>query len=172
MNRSVTLRFLLSGFAAALLAAPADADILYRFREGVLFDGKHGPIAKAQASANAALIACGKPGTITADGKFGRGTRDALVSLAQCPAVAPKLTADADVAFYIDGAGDALGSGERSAWQARGRLRASDAGLTDARPSATFTPEPPIDTGIADPASLTDAERAACPRAVLDTRRP
>src|SRR6187402_2549908 len=77
MNRSVTLRLLLSGFAAALLAAPADADILYRFREGVLFDGKHGPIAKAQASANAALIACGKPGTITADGKFGRGTRDA-----------------------------------------------------------------------------------------------
>src|SRR5215203_4279451 len=96
MNRSVTLRFLLPGFAAALLAAPADADILYRFREGVLFDGKHGPIAKAQARAKAALIACGKPGTITADGKFGRAARDALVSLAQCPAVAPKLTADAE----------------------------------------------------------------------------
>ena len=96
MNRSVTLRFLLSGFAAALLAAPADADILYRFREGVLFDGQHGPIAKAQAQVNAALIACGKPGTITADGKFGPGTRAALVSLAQCPAVAPKLAADAE----------------------------------------------------------------------------
>ena len=38
-----------------------------------------------------------------------------------------------DVAFYIDGAGDALGSEERSAWAARGRLRASDAGLTDDR---------------------------------------
>jgi hypothetical protein len=423
MIHSVTLRFLLSGFAAALLAAPADADILYRFREGVLFDGKHGPIAKAQARANAALIACGKPGSITADGKFGRGTRDALVSLAQCPAVAPQLTADAearagaltqaywqalvgepepsvddrartlmltyeatdytdmewnfcqsrprfnpaagnrvcfsndprsyltwgpngatggggrevqlilqavdaatpslldasfgseaaavrrmfrmrdgdparsvetylcgiwadsarraawtagfaavgqvpvvratfdghyksasldggkiatffrayaanglqpteidyaffkdraahmsaslapirqaianlvaaqpsaarwkvrqaialnvrplgtqradrlgrDVAFYIDGAGDALGSDERSAWQARGRLRASDAGLTDARSFATFTPGPEIDIGIADPASLTAAERAACPRAVLDMQTP
>jgi hypothetical protein len=77
-----------------------------------------------------------------------------------------------DVAFYIDGAGSALGQEELTAWQARGKLRASDAGLSDARNQATFTPEPAIDTGIAAPASLTDAERAACPRAVLDTRRP
>ena len=34
-----------------------------------------------------------------------------------------------------------------------------------------FTPGPEIDIGIADPASLTAAERAACPRAVLDEGR-
>ncbi len=77
-----------------------------------------------------------------------------------------------DVAFYIDGAGGALGSEERSAWAGRGRLRASDAGLSDTRPFASFTPAPAIDTSIPNPASLTAAERAACPQAVLDTRRP
>jgi hypothetical protein len=77
-----------------------------------------------------------------------------------------------DVAFYIDGAGTTLGSEERTAWQNRGRLRASDAGFSDTRPFATFTAKPAIDTGIANPATLTAAEIAACPRAVLDTRRP
>ena len=83
--------------AAALLAAvPTRADILYRHREGVLFDGRFGAVAKAQARARAALIACGKPGTIEADGKFGAGTRTALASLAQCPDFASKLVNDAD----------------------------------------------------------------------------
>ncbi len=80
--------FLVAASVGVVAAAPTRAEILYRFNEGVLFDGRFGPIAKAQARANAALIACGKPGTITADGKFGAGTRTALVTLAQCPAFA------------------------------------------------------------------------------------
>ena len=414
--------YLLAVALALLAATPSRADILYRFGQGVLFDGRFGPIAKAQAQANAALIACGKPGTIAVDGKFGQGTHTALVALAQCPAFAPKLAADADaragaltqvywdalvseaapsvddrsrtlmltyeatdytqmewnycqskplydppagrrtcfsndprsyltwgpngatagggrevqlilqavdaatpalidehfgseanavrrmfrmpdrdtgrsletylcgiwadtarrarwtagfdtlgrlssvrvtfdqfyrstsldggkiatfyrayaandlvptevdyaffkdraahtspvfapirqaiadllatqtgaarwkvrqaialhvrpasqradrlgrdVAFYVDGVAGALGQEERAAWQARGKLRASDAGLDDTRSFANFMPGPAIDAGISQPASLTDAERAACPRAVLDTRRP
>jgi hypothetical protein len=77
-----------------------------------------------------------------------------------------------DVAFYLDGAGNALSREESSAWQARGRLRASDAGLSDSRNAPAFRPEPAIDTRINSPASLTDAERTACPAAVLATQRP
>ncbi|SDD04836.1 hypothetical protein [Belnapia rosea] len=77
-----------------------------------------------------------------------------------------------DVAFYIDGAGDRLSQEELSAWQQRGRLRASDAGLADTRPFTDFSAGPALETGIAQPENLTDAERRACPQAVLDTRRP
>jgi len=51
-----------------------------------------------------------------------------------------------DVAFYIDGAGNALGQEERDAWAARGRLRAPDVGLSDARSFGSFTPGPAINT--------------------------
>ena len=96
--------------ARALLAVtPSRADILYRFRQGVLFDGRFGPIAKTQARAKAVLIACGKPGTIEADGKFGQGTRTALVALAQCPEFVSQLAADADARA------GALGQEERAA---------------------------------------------------------
>lgn len=78
-----------------------------------------------------------------------------------------------DVTFYIDGATlGGLSAEERQAWTGRGRLHASDAGLSDAQSFATFTPGPPLVTTIANPASLTPAERAACPAAVLATRRP
>ena len=96
MKPSPSICYLLAVALTLLAATPSRADILYRFGQGVLFDGRFGPIAKAQARVNAALIACSKPGTIEADGKFGQGTRTALVALAQCPAFAPKLAADAD----------------------------------------------------------------------------
>ncbi len=78
-----------------------------------------------------------------------------------------------DVAFYIDGAGlNALTAEERGAWTGRERLHASDAGLSDTRAFADFTPGPALDTTIHDPSRLTEAERAACPAAVLATQRP
>lgn len=422
MRRPAKLRIHLVAVALLLATVPSRADVIYRFNEGILFDGLFGPIAKAQAKANAALVACGKPATAGADGKFGPGVRTALTSLAQCPDFASKLSGDSearagaltqtywdalvgepapsvndrsrtlmltyeatdytrmewnfcqsrplfdppagrrvcfsndprsyltwgpngatggggrevqlilqaidtatpalidqnfgaeanavrrmfhmrdrdsarsletylcgvwadparrarwkegfetlgrepsvrdkfdgfyrsasldggkiatfyrayaenglvptevdyaffkdraahtspafapirqaiarllasqpqaarwkvrqaialnvrpgsqradrlgrDVAFYIDGAGTALGSEELSAWRARGKLRASDAGLADTRNQPNFTPEPAIDTGIAQPATLSDAERSACPAAVLATQRP
>lgn len=411
-----------AALALAAVSMPAHADVLYRYEQGVLFDGRYGPIAKAQARAKEALIACGKPDTLAADGKFGAGTGNALKTLAECPAFAQKLTNDSDaragaltqtfwealvggpaptvddrartlmltyeatdytrmewnycqsrplydpahghstcysndprsyltwgpngatggggrevqlilravdtatpalidasfsqeadsvrrmfrmpdrnaarsletylcgiwmdprrraawkagfdavgrtpsvrktfddfyksasldggkiatffkaysanglipteidyaffkdraahtsprlvpiqqaianvlashpgaarwkirqaialhvrpgnqradrlgrdVAFYIDGAAGALGAEERNAWQSRGRLRASEAGLSDSRPYGNFTPGPQISTDIAQPVSLTDAERSACPAAVLSTQQP
>jgi hypothetical protein len=78
-----------------------------------------------------------------------------------------------DVAFYIDGATlTGLSAEERQAWTGRGKLHASDVGLSDSRSFATFTPGPTIVTTIANPATLTSAERAACPAAVLATQRP
>lgn len=75
---------------------PAQADVLYRLGDKSLFDGRYGPIAAAQARANAALVACGKPGSISVDGRFGQGTRAALMTLAQCPAFQARLTSDED----------------------------------------------------------------------------
>ncbi|NUL19537.1 hypothetical protein HUN27_22030 [Agrobacterium tumefaciens] len=77
-----------------------------------------------------------------------------------------------DVAFYIDGGEAYLTQEERAAWQHRGRLRASDVGLADERNYATFTPEPVIDTTILQPATLTQAEKNACPAAILATQHP
>ncbi len=78
-----------------------------------------------------------------------------------------------DIAFYLDGAGlEQLSREEASAWSSRGRFRASDVGLSDERPFGSFTPGPAIDTAIRHPDSLRPEERAACPQAVLDTRRP
>jgi hypothetical protein len=77
-----------------------------------------------------------------------------------------------DVAFYIDNGEAQLSQEERSAWQHRGRLRASDVGLDDGHSYSTFTPEPSIDTSIQQPATLSNAELQACPSAVLDTRFP
>lgn len=78
-----------------------------------------------------------------------------------------------DVAFYIDGSGiSGLLDEERQAWTNRGRLRASDAGLLDLRNYSVFAPTPSISTEISNPAALNERERAACPAAVLETRRP
>jgi hypothetical protein len=78
-----------------------------------------------------------------------------------------------DVTFYLDGAGSGqLSAEERNAWQSRGGLRASDAGLSDAREYASFTPGAAINTSISQPATLTAAERTLCPAAVLATRQP
>ena len=70
--------------------------MLFRYSEGVLFDGRYGPIARVQEKARNSLIACGKPAAITADGKFGPGTRDALATLAKCPTFAVQLAEDAE----------------------------------------------------------------------------
>ncbi len=77
-----------------------------------------------------------------------------------------------DVAFYIDAGSQDMSQEEQRAWKARGPVRASDVGLSDLRAYVGFAPGPPLSTTIHDPATLTDAERAACPRAVLDTREP
>lgn len=77
-----------------------------------------------------------------------------------------------DVSFYVDGGEAHLTHEERSAWQRRGRLRASDVGLADERNYATFNPEPDIDTTIYQPATLTQAEKNSCPAAVLATQHP
>jgi hypothetical protein len=77
-----------------------------------------------------------------------------------------------DVAFYIDGAGDALNGEELKAWRNRGPLRASDVGLSDERNSPSFEPGPAIPNNVPDPTQLSEAEKAACPQAVLDTRFP
>lgn len=78
-----------------------------------------------------------------------------------------------DMAFVIDGAGPGgISAAEQAAWRRRGPLRASDAGLQDSRPAPAFQPGPAIDGAIDRPATLTPAEIAACPRAVLATQRP
>ncbi|MBB6486855.1 hypothetical protein [Rhizobium lusitanum] len=77
-----------------------------------------------------------------------------------------------DVAFYIDLGERLLNAEEISAWKARGTVWASSAGLLDEQQAPGFKPEAPIDTSLANPSSLTFAERRACPQAVLDTRQP
>ena len=78
-----------------------------------------------------------------------------------------------DVAFFVDSTGPAgLTPEEATAWRKRGPLRASDAGLSDARTAPDFQPGPAFDDRIRKPASLTVEEMRACPAAVLATRRP
>lgn len=85
----------LAGVLALLWAHDASGQVLYRYVQATLFDGRYGPLALAQEKANAGLLACGKQATITVDGKFGQGTRQALADLAKCPAFA-SLKSDAD----------------------------------------------------------------------------
>ncbi len=77
-----------------------------------------------------------------------------------------------DVAFYIDGGQANLSQEELSAWGTRGRIKASDAGLSDQQLAPAFVAGPVIATTIANPQSLSLSERAACPQAVLNTVRP
>jgi hypothetical protein len=77
-----------------------------------------------------------------------------------------------DVAFYIDQGEHSLSAEELDAWQSRGRVWASSAGLSDDRMMPEFKPEPEIDTNIVQPGSLTADEQRACPQAVLDTSQP
>jgi hypothetical protein len=76
-----------------------------------------------------------------------------------------------DLAFILDalGEGPALSAEERAQWAARGRLKASDVGLSEARAVPSFTPTTLDLTGLpaASSAQLTAAEEAACPTAVL-----
>lgn len=74
----------------------ANADVLYKYSDGALFDGLYGPIALAQKAAKEALAACHSTVAVTVDGRFARGTRKALQKLAECPAIAPKLQDDQD----------------------------------------------------------------------------
>ena len=77
-----------------------------------------------------------------------------------------------DVAFYVDGLGTAaLSTEERAAWTARGMCRASSVGLTDDRPGPDFTAGPTF-SPVAPTEILTDAEKQACPAAVLNTQKP
>lgn len=77
-----------------------------------------------------------------------------------------------DVAYYVDAFPAAgLTPDERSAWDDRGRRRASDVGLSDERAAPAFSPGPAI-PALPATASLTPAEIAACPAAVLDTQPP
>ena len=96
----VTYKKYLATLLAAIIFVPPSgtirAEVLFRYSEGVLFDGRYGPIARVQEKARNSLIACGKPAAITADGKFGPGTRDALATLAKCPTFAVQLAEDAE----------------------------------------------------------------------------
>jgi hypothetical protein len=77
-----------------------------------------------------------------------------------------------DVAFYVEGVGQsALNTDETAAWANRGRRNAVDLGLSDTRLVPAFTAGPaishPMPTG-----TLTDAETALCPDAVLNPSSP
>jgi hypothetical protein len=96
MRTTKPLAALLVAISAFGSTSPSKAEVFYRFSKGVLFDGRYGPIAKVQEAAKAALAACGSSDTISVDGKFGPGTRDALAALAKCPVFASQLAADGD----------------------------------------------------------------------------
>jgi hypothetical protein len=77
-----------------------------------------------------------------------------------------------DIAFYVEGIGQpGLSAEETAAWASRGRRNAVDIGLGDARNVPVFTAGPaishPMPTG-----TLTDAEKALCPAAVLNPSSP
>jgi hypothetical protein len=77
-----------------------------------------------------------------------------------------------DIAFYVEGVGQpALSADETTAWANRGRRNAVDLGLSDTRLVPAFTAGPaishPMPTG-----TLTDAEKALCPAAVLNPSSP
>jgi len=78
-----------------------------------------------------------------------------------------------DVAYYVDGLGQANLTGEElSGWRLRGSRRASDVGLSDDTASAAGGAAPPLDETISHPAALSSTERSACPVAVLTSRQP
>ena len=81
-----------------------------------------------------------------------------------------------DVVFYVDAleaSGQSLTPEERTAWEGRNAIRSDDAGLSDSIQLAEFhAPEfqqQPLPRGTE---RLTDAERAACPAAILKTFEP
>jgi len=81
-----------------------------------------------------------------------------------------------DVVFYIDAleaSGQSLTPEERTAWIGRNPIRSNDAGLSDSVQLAEFhAPEfkyQPLPRGTEH---LTDAERGACPAAILKTFEP
>ncbi|QND44653.1 hypothetical protein HB780_02385 (plasmid) [Rhizobium lusitanum] len=80
----------------SLLPACAHADVLYKYREAPLDDGRYGPVANLQTAMVAALKACGKNVSPTIDGQFGPATRWALTLLSACPEIAPKIAGDAE----------------------------------------------------------------------------
>jgi hypothetical protein len=75
-----------------------------------------------------------------------------------------------DVAFFLDNFGpDQLTDAERAAWQQRGRLRASDAGLFD------YLPAPVLATtgAVAGPSATQELNPAPeCPQSVLNPQKP
>lgn len=78
-----------------------------------------------------------------------------------------------DVAFVLDALEGSLTEAEKQAWRSRGKLRASEAGLREdaAMPGFTAPPlsfsKPPRGT-----LTLTEAERARCPAAILNPQAP
>jgi hypothetical protein len=75
-----------------------------------------------------------------------------------------------DVAFFVDAVGvDNLTATERSAWRKRGPLRASDVGLSDARPGP---PIAPTDAGAGPGSGSALTPLPACPASVLDPLPP
>jgi hypothetical protein len=77
-----------------------------------------------------------------------------------------------DVAFYVDGIDTPLSDEEKAAWDKRGNIRATEAGLSDTREYRAFSPGQRLDTAIKVPATLSPQEAQACPAAVLNTQRP
>lgn len=78
-----------------------------------------------------------------------------------------------DVVFYVDAFEQNLSLEEQSAWKKRNPIRSSDAGLTDSVPLANFqAPKLAYQAPPRGSESLTQAERAACPAAVLNPKAP
>lgn len=79
-----------------------------------------------------------------------------------------------DVVFYVDDLGPDLAQEERTAWVSRSATRASEYGLRTTIATPIFksnpTPYPKPQRDLAQ--SLTEAERALCPPAVLRPERP
>jgi hypothetical protein len=98
MGARTRSRMIVSAVAGATLslalAEAAAADVLYRVSGTSLFDGRHGAIARFQDKANSVLQACGASERLDPDGRFGRGTRAAIIRLSQCPQILPLLGAD------------------------------------------------------------------------------
>jgi len=77
-----------------------------------------------------------------------------------------------DVAYYISGVGKVrLSTAENEAWVARGRRNAVDIGLSDDRLMAAYTVGKAMPHPMPD-GTLTSAEQALCPAAVLNPQRP
>ena len=78
-----------------------------------------------------------------------------------------------DVVFYVDALEENLTPQERAAWRSRNPIRSSDAGLSDSVNKAAFqAPKLGYSPPPRGTEQLTDAERGACPAAILDPRRP